>query len=410
MVSFSLLGTLSTFLFGVLMTHLLSVYDYGILSKWLTDLSFIGVFFTMGLNISLMFFVRKNQSVQENIGKNIMIYSIILCIITFLIFFYADKTYYITLYVTIYTFSLNEVFRAYFQLEENFKLYNLFKPLRPFLVLIVFVLGILFKDSLTINASLIIYTLCAVISTIIIASFYLKNTYIKFNLSHIFKDLKYFSYGFKSILNTLLSLGLYSSCIYMLKWLSGYEGVAVFFVASSLSKMVWVLPDSAGNLLYPKFIKIKSHKEDSLAKKMMFDYAQIVFLLNLLALILFICFGELFINIVYSSEYQSAYYPIIILLIGNQGMVYYKLISRYLAAKNEWCPLYIALIVAIIATISLNYLLIPLYGITGAAISSCISFWACGLVISLFVPKSFIGFINILNPIKNLIKKHVFIK
>ena len=130
-------------------------------------------------------------------------------------------------------------------------------------------------------------------------------------------------------------------------------------------------------------------------------YAQIVFVFNILAIIGFLIMGNLILNFLYTSEYKSIFIPVIILLIGNQGMVYFKLLSRYLASTNNWKPLYFSLGFGIIINISLNLILIKFYGLIGACIATSLSFLACGIFISFFVKGSFYGFLNI----KSLFKK-----
>lgn len=400
MVSFSMLGTLSTFFFGVIMTHLLNQHDYGILSKWLTDLGFIGVFFTLGLGSSLMYYARKGQSIEVNMGKNFTIYSFFLLLGTTYICIYNsdEKWYLLTLLLTIYTFSINEGFRSYFQFKENFKLYNIFQPIRPILVLIVFTSLLFYSCTIQIRPTLFIYTVCSLITSLIIAFYYFKDSKLVFKSDSLY-DYKYYTYGVKSILNTLLSLGLYSSCIYMLRIQSSFESIGLFFAASSISKVVWVVPDSAGNILYPKFLKAKTESDDTKVIEDMFYSAQVVFIINILVLIGFVILGKYIISLFYTDEYQSIYWIIIILLIGNQGMVYYKLISRYLASRNRWKPLYFSLIISVISILLLNYFLIPTLGVLGSAIASCISFWLCGITISCYIKNSFWKFLDVRKPI-----------
>jgi O-antigen/teichoic acid export membrane protein len=394
MVSYSLLAVVATFAFQTLVTHILTTSDYGILAKWLTNLGYLSVFFVLGLDSSILYFSRLGQSFEENMGKNTLVYSFIFLLSGIIIFFFAgDKIYYLTLVTSILCFAFLSAFSSFFQYQENFKVFNVLSILRPIIIFIIFLLLFFKNDVISLEKALIYYTGGSILILIITAFYYLKKAKIIFSKD--FFNYQYYLYGVKNIINKVLSLTLYASTVYCISYLSDNNVVAYFFVASSISKMVWILPDSAGNLLYPKFLKIEQDylKED--VEKEMFYYAQVVFILNLFFLVSFFIVGKFFLGLFYNESYLVSFMPILILLIGNQGMVYYKLIGRYLSAIDKWNPIYYSLFVAIIVNVVFNFLLIPKFGLIGAAIATSLSFWSCGIFISFYVKGSLFEFINI---------------
>lgn len=403
MAIFSFVGTLATFVFQTILTHLLSPDDYGVLAKWLTDIAYLGMFFVLGLDSAILYHAKIGENYEENMGKNFTVYLLVFIVGLLGIYIFSlDKYYYITLSISIVSFSLISVFVTYFQYEENFKVYSYLTTFKPLVILFGFGFVFLFGSVLKINQALVLYAILSLLVLGIITIKYFSISTIRFK-KNIFEDLGYYFYGIKSILNKFLSLTLYSSTVYCLSYFSNYKDVAYFFVASSISKMVWVLPDSAGNILYPRFLKVNSESENESAIKEMFYYAQIVFLCNFFAVISFFILGEIFINLIYEKSYINIFIPVIILLIGNQGMVYFKLISRYLASKNKWTPMYISLAIGVSVNLLVNYFLIPKYGLIGAAIATSTSFLFCGVYISFYVKNSLFQFINV----SNLVKKHI---
>ena len=395
MVSFSLVATLSTFLFQTIGTHILSTNDYGVMAKWLTDFGYLGVFLMLGLDSALLYHAKKGESVEENMLKNFIVYTGIIISSLLLIFILPiEKIYYASLFISIYFFSIINAIRASFQYKQNFLVYNLTLVLRPILILLVFSIFFFANEIIEYPLAMMLYSICLFTVGFGLLIYYIRITKIVLNPSKLLDKL-YFAYGLKSILNKVLSLSLYASTVYCLSYMSTYEMIGFFFVASSISKMVWVVPDSAGNILYPTFLKVKDEKDNEMAIKGMFYYAQVVFIINLLCLFGFGLFGYFILDLLYTPAYGVNYLPILILLLGNQGMVYYKLISRYLASKNDWNPLYYALTSGLIVNIGLNFMLIPAYGLIGAAIATSLSFWCCGLVLSIYLKNSFIGFINV---------------
>ena len=62
------------------------------------------------------------------------------------------------------------------------------------------------------------------------------------------------------------------------------------------------------------------YEEFDVLKKMKF-FIKIIFLLNIIAILVFYFIGVNLIELLYDKSYSVVFIPIIILLIGNQGMV-----------------------------------------------------------------------------------------
>ncbi|PRP66924.1 lipopolysaccharide biosynthesis protein [Nonlabens agnitus] len=395
MAVFSFMATLATFAFQTIATHLLTPADYGVLARWLTDIGYLGMFFVLGLDSSILYHAKLGEKYEDNMGKNFMIYFIVFLLSFLVVFtFKLDSRYYIPLFVSIISLSITSVFKSYFHYREEYLWFNLLGLLLPIGLVITFGIAYFIDLKFEIYQALNAYAVISFIVLILVGIKYFTVASVSFN-KDLFKQISYFLYGIKSILNKVLSLTLYASTVYILSFFGKLEAVAFFFVASSISKMVWVLPDSAGNVLYPRFLKIgKEYKKINILNEMNY-YAQIVFVFNILTILAFGVLGHFILGLLYSNAYHVIFVPVIILLIGNQGMVYFKLLSRYLAAMNNWKPLYFSLVVGIIVNIGLNFILIPLYGLIGACIATSFSFICCGLFISIFVKGSLYGFLNL---------------
>lgn len=397
MSSAGLLSTVLTFLTTLVLTHIMTVDNYGVMSRWLTDISYLGFLFNLGLNNSMIYYTRHNIQIQKSMGVNIVVYIaiVILWVIISLFIPITNKVYYYTLIGTIFLFSINELARAHFQYEEKFGVFNFFLVFRPFIITLLFSLCFFLKYDVNDKEATLIYFSCMLVSSIVYFSIYFaKGNKIGFE-KNLFKSWGYFTYGGKSILNMWLSQTLYAISIYMISWLGTKELVAYFFVANSISKIAWVIPDSAGNILYPIFVKSQDEKSKEYAFKEMYRYARFVFFINIAIFIAFVFLGKFVLNLLYSKEYSVAFLPTLILLIGNQGMVYYKMLSRWNSANNTWKYVYIGLIAGVLSNVILNLILTPNYGNIGTAIATAISFWVCGIVLCIPYKNSFWEFINI---------------
>lgn len=405
MTLFRFSGAIAIYIYQTLLTHILSTKDYGVFANWLTDFGFLGVFFVLGLDSSLLYHGKKDQHYEENMGKNIIVYLLVFFLSLIAVYIFGlDRAYFITLFSAILSFAVVSVIRSYFQYNENLFLFNILANINAYLVLIIYSIYFLFKMNISINQALLTQTFSALIVLIVAYLIYSKFSKIKFSRK-MFDNLGYFTYGLKSIINKVLSLSLYASTIYCIKYLDGYEGIAYFFVASSISKFAWILPDSAGNILYPRFLKIgKDYSKEKVLKEMFF-YGQIIFVLNIIAILGFYFLGDFLIKLFYEETYIQIFLPVIILLIGNQGMVYYKILSRYFASMNNWRPLYMSLILGIVTNVTLNFLLIPSHKIIGASIATSLSFLVCGVSLCFYLKNSIWEFINIFSLFNKIVNK-----
>lgn len=213
------------------------------------------------------------------------------------------------------------------------------------------------------------------------------------------KDLFVFSVDF-SILKKILDYGvpflpatiaywIFSSADrVMLESISGLESVGIYTVAVTLGGIMSILASAIGQAWSPHAIKI--YEEDKEKARELYRR----FLNVLIALSLFIIFcasmiGRESILLLFPIEYTSAFYPMLLLLVG----VGFKITGQVTAAgiglaKKTIYLVYITLFVAIV-NIILNYILIPLYGETGAAIATMISFFILTVLYSIVSQKLF---------------------
>lgn len=394
-LSYSTLGTLCAFLIQILSANILTVYDYGVIGRWLTDLSFLSIFLVFGLDNSLLFFSKSSETdFSLNFCKNIIFFTFIALLFLLLSFLSNNILYYSSLIVVCYMLAIVQSLNSYNLLNSYFNRHGLTNFIKNLIILLV--LSIVYFTRIDVGSDLYIniYTL-SIFLVFLVAIIINHKPKVELSNVRIIIDKLYLTYGFKSMSNTLFAVMLYSSTIYILDYYESKESVGIFFAATVLSKLAWVIPDSIGNLLYPKYLKIAYEHEKYAVFQETYFFAQLNLILNILSIIVFYFIGSFIINILYGSNYLDMFWIVIILLTGNQGMVFYKILGRYQASINEWKIQRLALIAATISNISLNLVLIDRLGILGSAISTAISFWICGVIMAYNIKGSFKGFLNL---------------
>jgi O-antigen/teichoic acid export membrane protein len=365
-------------IFKILLARLITVEENGVFGMWLATYNYGIIAFSLGLNVSMIYYSKSNRiSIMNNFFLNIFIYIILLiiCLIVFLI--YSNNIYYISICFAIFfgliISSLNSVQLA----NNNISIFNITEVVKNILILVLCLSPFYFLQIIPINMLYIFYTISLILTTFIFG--------LKLNLSEFdFKTIEipsfsYIKYGLKGTVLNVLGQSLYIIDVFIVGSLLDPRFLGLYVVSSSVARLLWFFVDAAGTVIFPKLVKNFEIEE---SKKLIYKLSTFSFIISLFGIIIFYLFGEYFILITFGKEYLDGFLTIFILMVASPGMIFYKLINRYLASENDWIKSYFSIGSALILNIVLNYILINQYDIVGAAIASLISYWACGIIIA----------------------------
>lgn len=181
----------------------------------------------------------------------------------------------------------------------------------------------------------------------------------------------------------LLSLN-YSIDIFYLK-LSGLvsvNDVGLYAVGVQLASYVWVIPDIFKEVLYSKTAKNDSITDIVFCLK-------ISLLIEIFFLLIVAIFGKNIFEILYGIEYIEAANVTKIIFIGILSMSLFKILTPLYNAKGKFIENFIILLSSVLINLVFNSLLVPSYGILGAAIASVIGYSICGLIYLLRFKKEY---------------------
>ena len=95
-------------LFKILLARILTIEQNGLFGKWLASYNYAIIAFTLGLNLSLIYFRDNNKnSIINNFFGNILIYTILLVSCLIIGLFFTSKLYYYALFFSVF-FSILE--------------------------------------------------------------------------------------------------------------------------------------------------------------------------------------------------------------------------------------------------------------------------------------------------------------
>jgi len=386
-------GVATLFGFTLFITNYFSeniVGEYEIIRTFLLA---IGSIVLLGTEQSILFYAGKYQALNNLSGlKKIYTKMIrVLVISTFLVsFFYflipknallyflnddvvaysnIKKCFYI-LFFYVLTLLNTEVLRAlnFIYLSEVFR--NILKYLPVFIG--AFLLLYIGDPNWLIDFYLFGFILLAIITSVIIFKSFKEttNTFNHPSTKEIFKT------SYPMALSSLCFFLMLSFDVFLLKKYYSNIEVAYYATAVKLFTVLSMVIVAINVNVAPKIAALYEQKNIIELKKLLSKSKRIIFITNLIIGIILIIFGK-FILSLFGVNYVAAYYPMVILVSGQIIASSFGSIATVLNMVNKQQIFQNILIVSTALNLVLNVILIPRYGMLGAAASFVISalFW-----------------------------------
>jgi len=400
-----ILGVVTLFGFTLFLTN---TYDPKIIGQYdfiRSYLLILGSICILGADQSIFYFTGMLKSSDQLGGlKEIYLKMVFLILVTCLIslallfligqntinlFLNDDKIYIIILKATLLLFFycltiLNtEVLRAL----ESIYIAELFRNTFKYLSVIIgsILLFYIHKETFLVETFLIGFFFLSIISTVMIISI--------FNNKSIYKEVKkeeaisYRFIFFKSYpiaVSTLAIFLLMSFDVMFIKKYKGNEEVAFYSLAVKLMTLLLVVMNSVNITISPKIAELFFSKNLTDLSKTMRQSARMIFIVSI-PTVLFFCLFATQILTFFGEQYLKAKEPLIILMIGQGICSFFGGVQVYLNMTGRQNIFQVILIFAVALNFFLNKTLIPIYGMTGGAISYAISMFAWNLIAAIII-------------------------
>jgi O-antigen/teichoic acid export membrane protein len=159
--------------------------------------------------------------------------------------------------------------------------------------------------------------------------------------------------------------------------------VGFYVAAVNLAEIVWKIPDAIGTVLLPRIANIGATS----AKLLTPAVSRIVFLIvSSMALFLGL-FSQKIIILFFGPQFLPSNIPLLILLPGMIGITVWKIIASDMIAEGYPVEYSLTAMISLITIIILDLLLIPRYGIDGAAFATTIAYSAATVSIIFFYTR-----------------------
>jgi O-antigen/teichoic acid export membrane protein len=193
------------------------------------------------------------------------------------------------------------------------------------------------------------------------------------------------SFGTKSWLQTLASTLHLRIDQIMIAYLIGATPVGYYSIAVNLTNLLIRIPDATGTVLFPRLAGAR----DIDAHEATARVCRTTLFITVSVALGYATLGPLAIRLIYGSKFIPSIRPMLLMLPGIVMFSLYMILTRNFTSRNKQQVNIIAAFSALAINVGCNWVLIPRWGISGAAISTAISYSIAALfLLAVFVRDS----------------------
>ncbi len=374
------------FITSILIARGLGTENQGQFSYYLLIFGIIASYGHLGITSSNSYFIKKSQYEKKNvINTNIStliflgcIYIIIAIIFSKQIF--SNNIYILPLIWLLYAINLlfNNFFITVYVSDENIYVYN------KYLIAINILKGILivilyFINCLNIVTLSLIYASLEILKIALLLKGLKLNYHFEFNINIIKDELKF---GIPLYLAALCIYLNYRVDQFMVKQMLGTVELGIYAISVNLAELAFVFPESITSAFEGRLYTCKKEERDEIT----IQTIKLAFYLTLMICIVG-CICKPLVTVLYGQEYSAAGVSMVILLIGIIFASIGKVTPAYFYTNgNPGMHLKVSAIVLAV-NVLFNMILIPRFGINGAALASTISYFVYGAIYIIVLKK-----------------------
>jgi O-antigen/teichoic acid export membrane protein len=340
-------------------------------------------FFNSGLSISTVYFIGQNKYSDSEVFHSNFFISILLSLISISVgliivyflsdYFFANISFKLLLYVLmiIPLIFIQKILQSFLHSKENFSKLNLVVILNQ-LGLLFFSLLFIWLLNLSVLGAVLSFA-CTQLLMAIVSYFIIKKEYnlafsLNFSASYLKESLVFGLKGHASNILTFLS---YRVDVFLIAYFIDDVSVGIYSIAVLLVERVWLIPQAVSSVLFARISNLKTDLEKT--NFTAFASRNTLFLTSISGIVLAI-FSPWLIGILFGAEFNQSVTPFIYMIPGVILFSLSKILANDFVGRGfPQVNSYIALVVALV-NIVLNIVLIPDFGLKGAAIATSICY------------------------------------
>lgn len=404
--------------------YLLVISVYGLISGFLNFRFYQGVVRYISVN-------RGNNRTVLDIIKSSFILEIIVGIISVIVVWFVSE-YFAVKFIKDITASsfirfgvilvfLGVLFRnftAIFQALEKYLQYTLTNLLPPVLfTILLFILFTYLKSAnvkIILSAQIIASFIVLIMISVFLWYIYRQTLTVGTSVSEPIKWTKeLLVFSIFPFINASISTLVYSTDTYLIAYFMVPAMVAYYSIGYSFSKTISMISGPVTIVLYPQLGKEYSKGNIDFLRKVFHGYPKYLVILFVPIIAILYIFAPMVISLFYTSEYIASVGVfriwLFVMLVYQMGGI----CSVILLTLKRQRIITFSSVINLVLLFGFGIVLIPLYGIIGAAISALISYTASFIFIMVFTAKYIdtkVKFFKILFPILPIIVYILFMQ
>ena len=388
----SLAAAFLGFLIRIVLARKLSIEDFGLFYAVLAFLIPVGLLKNLGINRAIIKFIPEFQARGEwgrikesihwaiivSIGTSLITVTVFYLLSDWLgdVFFKIDKAgpFFRMMLLYFLISTLGGVFSSFFNgLKKAFLLSS-----RAVLINLLILAAIYLVDNLNMRLLAFIHIGAeGLILLFFILMFFLVFDYLNTSSSMSVKGLKtLFSYGLPATTTPVVNKIFGRLDMIVLTYFKSLNEVGVYGAAQPFARLFAIVGSSVGKMIFPYSSEISSLGEKGTLNHMIGQLQRLfLFLLAPVAVFFIVFCGDL-LSLLFGGQFEEGSWAVRLLVVG--GFIHTLTIINVNVLNGTGHPLKVTKLVALNSSVNIagNILLIPFWGIEGAAASTLISNWS----------------------------------
>jgi O-antigen/teichoic acid export membrane protein len=372
---------------SVITARMLGPHDRGLFQLLVLLPTTLANFVKFGIPQANVYFIRRRSAAARDVASNSMWFALVLGV-GLALFAYLGRRWMLSPFlheappetipavlVLVPCVLLQTFFAGVLQAEQRFREFN-FQQLMPALLGLLGMPIALIVLRTGLIGAIVTQTLIAIAVTVWLAARVHRTAPLRLGWNrNLARGM--LSFGGKSYLQTLASTLHFRVDQYMIAAFLDPAQVGLYAVAVNLTNLLLKLPDATGTVLYPRL----AAAADRDAHAQTTTVCRHTLFIMAVAGLGYLVFGPAGIRLLYGQAYAGAIRPMLLMLPGIIMVSLYLLLTRNFTSRNRQQVNIIAAAAALAINVALNWVLIPRFGISGAAVSTAVSYSVAALVL-----------------------------
>ena len=374
----------------LLLTRLMTVNGYGILSLMIANAAIFNLVSCLGSESGITYHYASDSLPRKKIFTIIcfvVLFQLSVFTISEVIYKIVTGNYWLItghdiqffLWGMVYLFSvtLTDKYTAFFYGSHLYVSFNKITAIGSLVSLVVFAGLYFFVRAHDVFFYLRLFILTSFFQAVLLLVFFHFNQQQAMLFSPVHREdwKKFFSYSFVVFITNIIQFLAYRVDYWLVAFYQGNEALGLYSLAVRLCQLFWILPLLFAGIIFPQTADNKVVNHELRVVMLTRITIAILLLAELVALFL----AEPVIPFVFGKAYHRSVGPFIYLLPGFFLLSINILLAAYYAGKKQLHVNFIGSTMCFVIVLFLDVILIPRYGINGAAIASTIAYSACGI-------------------------------